>query len=212
MGSGWSRQHASAVPPTPCTPPVKEPPTHGPQPIVAGCPVGTAAATEGGASPRGERFASSIEIRGARWQEMSDEGNIPIPTSGVHHITLIGSNRQDTIDFYSGVLGMPLVLEQPNLDVPEETHLYFDAGDGRLITFFVREGRTTDNTPTPETVGNVHHIAYQVSPEVFQRAEEGLEAAGYPHTGRVDRGFMDSLYFRDPNGSLIELAFYKFTP
>jgi catechol 2,3-dioxygenase-like lactoylglutathione lyase family enzyme len=134
------------------------------------------------------------------------------PVSGVHHITLVGSNRQDTIDFYEGILGMPLVLEQPNLDVPEETHLYFDAGDGRLITFFVRENRATDATPTPETVGVVHHIAYAVSPQVFDRAVEGLERAGYPNTGRVDRGFMDSLYFRDPNGSLIELAHYKFTP
>jgi catechol 2,3-dioxygenase-like lactoylglutathione lyase family enzyme len=135
-----------------------------------------------------------------------------IPVSGVHHITLVGSNRQDTIDFYQGVLGMPLVLEQPNLDVPEEAHLYFDAGDGRLITFFVRDDRATDATPTPQTVGTVHHIAYAVSPEVFQRAVDGLAAAGYPNTGRVDRGFMDSLYFRDPNGSLIELACYKFTP
>ena len=134
------------------------------------------------------------------------------PVSGVHHITLVGSNRQDTIDFYEGILGMPLVLEQPNLDVPEETHLYFDAGDGRLITFFVRENRETDPAPTPETVGVVHHIAYAVSPEVFDRAVAGLEKAGYPNTGRVDRGFMDSLYFRDPNGSLIELAYFKFAP
>ena len=135
-----------------------------------------------------------------------------VPVSGVHHITLVGSNRDDTVAFYQGVLGMPLVLEQPNLDVPEETHLYFDAGDGRLITFFVREDRRTDPTPTPEAVGAVHHIAYAVSPDVFERAVKGLAAAGYPNTGRVDRGFMDSLYFRDPNGSLIELACYKFTP
>ena len=138
--------------------------------------------------------------------------SVQIPVSGVHHITLVGSNPEDTIAFYQGVLGMPLVLEQPNLDVPEETHLYFDAGDGRLITFFVREDRATDATPTPETVGAVHHIAYAVSPEVFARATAGLAAAGYPNTGRVDRGFMDSLYFRDPNGALIELAVYKFTP
>ena len=50
----------------------------------------------------------------------------PIPVTGVHHITLVGSNRQATIDFWQGVLGMRLVLEQPNLDVPEETHLFFD--------------------------------------------------------------------------------------
>ena len=135
-----------------------------------------------------------------------------IPTTGVHHITLIGSNRQDTIDFYTGVLGMPLLFEQPNLDVPEETHLYFDAGDGRLITFFVREIRATDSTPVPEVVGNVHHIAYEVSRETFGRAAQGLVERGFPNTGRVDRGFMDSLYFRDPNGFLIELATYTFEP
>ena len=135
-----------------------------------------------------------------------------IPTTGVHHITLIGSNREDTIAFYEGVLGMPFVFEQPNLDVPEEIHLYFDAGDGRLITFFVRTNRATDPTPVPEVVGNVHHIAYEVSRETYDRAAKGLADRGYPNTGPVDRGFMDSLYFRDPNGFLIELATYKFEP
>ena len=135
-----------------------------------------------------------------------------IPVRGVHHITLVGSNRQDTIDFYKGVLGMPLIFEQPNLDVPEETHLYFDAGDDRLITFFVRENRETDPTPTPEVTGAVHHIAYAVSPEVLHRAAEGLARDGYENTGILDRGFMDSLYFRDPNGFLIELAAYKMAP
>jgi glyoxalase family protein len=140
------------------------------------------------------------------------ENAMEIPTTGVHHITLIGSNRQDTIDFYQGVLGMPLIFEQPNLDVPEEIHLYFDAGDGGLITFFVRERRATDSTPVPEVVGNVHHIAYAVSRETFDRAAAGLEKMGFPNTGRVDRGFMDSLYFRDPNGLLLELATYTFEP
>lgn len=135
-----------------------------------------------------------------------------VPTTGVHHITLIGSNRQDTIDFYEGILGMPLVFEQPNLDVPEETHLYFDAGDGNLITFFVGANRPTDPTPVPEVVGNVHHLAYAVSRDTFDRAAKRLEDLGFPNTGRVDRGFMDSLYFRDPNGFLIELAVYTFTP
>jgi glyoxalase family protein len=135
-----------------------------------------------------------------------------VPTTGVHHITLIGSNRDDTVAFYEGVLGMPFVFEQPNLDVPEELHLYFDAGDGRLITFFVRTNRATDPTPVPEVVGNVHHIAYEVSRETYDRATQRLADLGYPSTGPVDRGFMDSLYFRDPNGFLIELATYTFEP
>lgn len=136
----------------------------------------------------------------------------PVPTVGVHHITIIGSNREETIAFWEGVLGMPLVFEQPNLDVPDELHLYFDAGDGRLITFFVRETRRRDPTPVPEVIGNVHHIAFEVSRETFDRAAARLAALGYPNSGRVDRGFMDSLYFRDPNGLLLELSVYTFTP
>ena len=42
-----------------------------------------------------------------------------IQTQGVHHITMVGSNRQAIVDFYEGVLGMPLVFSQPNLDVPD---------------------------------------------------------------------------------------------
>ena len=61
-----------------------------------------------------------------------------IQSQGLHHITMVGSNREETIAFYEDVLGMRLVLEQPNLDVPEDTHLFFDMGDGRLLTFFVR--------------------------------------------------------------------------
>jgi catechol 2,3-dioxygenase-like lactoylglutathione lyase family enzyme len=141
---------------------------------------------------------------------IAQEETMGVPTTGVHHITLIGSNRQDTIDFYQGVLGMPLVFEQPNLDVLEKLHLYFDAGDGNLITFFVREKRETDATPVPEVVGNVHHIAYEVSRATFDRAAARLAELGFPNSGRVDRGFMDSLYFRDPNGLLLELATYTF--
>ena len=62
-----------------------------------------------------------------------------LQTQGVHHITLVGADRQTSIDFWEGVLGMPFVFEQPNLDVPEESHLYFDPGDGRLITVFTNE-------------------------------------------------------------------------
>ncbi len=135
-----------------------------------------------------------------------------LQTQGVHHITLVGSNREATIDFYQGVLGMPLVFSQPNLDVPDEEHLYFDAGDGRLITFFVRPTRSNDPTPNPEGIGNLHHIAFTVSRAVYTQVVERLRERGIENTGPIDRGFMDSIYFRDPNGQLLELACYKFTP
>lgn len=135
-----------------------------------------------------------------------------IQAQGVHHITFVGSNREATIEFYQGMLGMPLVMEQPNLDVPDETHLYFDAGDGRLITFFVRPTRENDATPNPEGIGNLHHIAYTVSHATYTQVAQRLNERGIWNTGNIDRGFMDSIYFRDPNGQLLEMACYKFVP
>lgn len=135
-----------------------------------------------------------------------------IPVQGVHHLTFVGSNREEIIAFYQDVLGMPLVLDQPNLDVPEEEHLYFDAGDGRLITFFVRPSRTTDPAPNPQGIGNLHHVAFTVSRAVYTQVAGQLEARGIENTGPIDRGFMDSIYFRDPNGQLLEMACYKFVP
>jgi len=135
-----------------------------------------------------------------------------IQAQGVHHITIVGSNRQATIDFYQEVLGMPLVFEQPNLDVPDETHLYFDTGDGRLITFFVRPTRVNDPTPNPEGIGNLHHIAFTVSHATYTQVAQRLNDRGIWNTGNIDRGFMDSIYFRDHNGQLLEMACYKFVP
>lgn len=135
-----------------------------------------------------------------------------IQTQGVHHITLIGADRQTSIDFWEGVLGMPFVFEQPNLDVPEESHLYFDPGDGTLITVFTREDRVVDPTPNPEGIGNLHHIAFTVSRSTYKQVSQRLDERGIKHTEEIDRGFMDSIYFRDPLGQLYELASYKFVP
>jgi catechol 2,3-dioxygenase-like lactoylglutathione lyase family enzyme len=135
-----------------------------------------------------------------------------IQVQGVHHITFVGSNREATIGFYTGLLGMPLVFEQPNLDVPEETHLYFDPGDGRLLTYFVRPTRQNEPTPNPEGIGNLHHLALTVSRATYTQVVDRLKERGIGNTGPIDRGFMDSIYFRDPNGQLLELACYKFEP
>ena len=135
-----------------------------------------------------------------------------LQTQGVHHITMVGSNREAVIDFYQGVLGMRLVFSQPNLDVPDEEHLYFDTGDGRLITFFVRPTRVNDATPNPQGIGNLHHMAFTVSRAVYTQVAQRLRELGIWNTGPIDRGFMDSIYFRDPNGQLLELACYKFVP
>ena len=135
-----------------------------------------------------------------------------LQAQGVHHITLVGANRQTSIDFWEGILGMPFVFEQPNLDNASESHLYFDPGDGRLITVFTNEDRQPDPTRTSTDVGAVHHIALALSQATFRQAVERLDERGIRHSGVKDRGFMDSIYFEDPLGLLIELASYRFEP
>lgn len=135
-----------------------------------------------------------------------------IQTQGVHHITLTGADRQTSIDFWEGLLGMPFIFDQPNLDNPREGHLYFDPGDGRLITVFTNEDRTPNPARTPTEPGCVHHLAFNVSKATFSQVVKRLAARGIKNTGPKDRGFMDSIYFTDPMGLLIELACYRFEP
>ena len=135
-----------------------------------------------------------------------------LQSQGVHHITIVGANRQTSIDFWEGVLGMPFVFEQPNLDNEAESHLYFDPGDGRLITVFTNEEREADPERTPTDIGCVHHLAFALSQATFKHAVERLDERGVRHSGVKDRGFMDSIYFEDPLGLLIELASYRFEP
>ena len=135
-----------------------------------------------------------------------------LQSQGVHHITITGANRGTSIDFWEGLLGMPFVFEQPNLDNESESHLYFDPGDGRLITVFTNEAREADASRTPTDPGCVHHLAFAVSQATFHQAVERLDERGVRHSGVKDRGFMDSIYFQDPLGLLIELASYRFAP
>jgi glyoxalase family protein len=135
-----------------------------------------------------------------------------IQTQGVHHITLVGADRQTSVDFWEGLLGMPFIFEQPNLDNARESHIYFDPGDGRLITIFTKEDRKPIQRRTPTEPGCVHHIAFNVSRAVFMQAVKRLDARGIKHTGVRDRHIFDAIYFEDPMGLLIELSCYKFEP
>ena len=80
-----------------------------------------------------------------------------IQAQGIHHITIIGADRQTSIDFWEGLLGMPFIFEQPNLDNPDEGHVYFDPGDGRLITVFTDETRKAEKRQPPQGARHLRH-------------------------------------------------------
>ena len=133
----------------------------------------------------------------------------PFRTTGTDHITVWGSNAAATIEFYRDLLGMPLVLRQPNLDDPSQTHLFFDTGDGTILTFFVSDDRSSNGGPQRTGVGGVHHLCFNIVPERFETVADALEEAGRSYNV-FDRGVFLSLYTRDHDGVIIELTADKF--
>lgn len=128
-----------------------------------------------------------------------------IKTRGVNHPALIGQNRDETIKFYTEVLGMRLVLDQPNLDEPRMTHLFFDAGNGGFIAYFViDEGTDLELPKAKDGIGAMGHVALNLEGSI-EDAMEMLRANGVTFSGPIDRGYERSLYFRDPNGVIVEL-------
>ncbi|KAA3663157.1 MAG: glyoxalase [Chloroflexi bacterium] len=125
---------------------------------------------------------------------------------GLHHITLVCSNAQRTVDFYTKVLGLRLVKQTVNFDDPGAYHLYFGDEVGRAgtaVTFFewptAPKGRPG--------IGGTHHFALNVPDYdgllMWKRRLTDLEINV---DGPLDRHYFTSIYFRDPDGVIIEIA------
>lgn len=128
--------------------------------------------------------------------------------SGMHHITAICSDIQRTHDFYHGLLEMPLVKRTFNFDDLKSRHWYWgvDGGQpGTLITYFERDRKT--NSRARYGTGRTHHFALAVADADEQLAwRERLVAAGLSVTEVKDRTYFKSIYTRDPDGHIIEIA------
>lgn len=130
----------------------------------------------------------------------------PLTTQGLHHVTMVSSNAQRTLEFYRELLGLGLVKRTVNFDDPGSYHLYF--GDptgtpGTLLTFF-------DWADAPRGswgIGGVHHVAMGVATEEgLLRWKRRLTDAGVPVSGPFDRRWFHSIYFADPDGQILEIA------
>jgi glyoxalase family protein len=129
-----------------------------------------------------------------------------LQTLGFHHITLAASDARRTLAFYHGILGLRLVKQTVNFDDPSSYHLYFggDTGaPGTLVTFF--------EWPTAPRgrygVGGVHHLAFGTGDyDTLLRWKRYLNDRGIAVSGPMPRGYFTSLYFRDPDGQVLEIA------
>ncbi|CAN5615131.1 hypothetical protein BH23GEM6_BH23GEM6_23450 [soil metagenome] len=125
---------------------------------------------------------------------------------GVHHITMVSSNARRTVAFFTELLGLSVVKRTVNLDPPHDYRLYFGdaAGSpGTLVTFF----EWPSAGPGRAGWGGVHHLSLGVSDEeALLKWKRRLTDAGVPVSGPFDRGYFTSIYFRDPDGQVLEIA------
>jgi len=134
---------------------------------------------------------------------------MPIKTKGINHPAIFGRNLDETIQFYTEVLGMRLVLRQPNLDEHRMTHLFFSAGNGAFIAFFIpNEGSGLKLRKGSEGIGSMQHLALNLDVTI-EEAMETLNKYKIEFSGPIDRGYERSLYFHDPNGIMVELMTWK---
>ena len=63
-----------------------------------------------------------------------------------------------------------------------------------------------DLRPARHGAGGVHHVAFRTPDDEYDAWAERLNTLGMPNSGKVDRFWFRSLYFREPNGILFEIA------
>jgi glyoxylase I family protein len=152
-----------------------------------------------------DRRSAEFAVRRQQWAEKYLRPRAERPQStarGVHHMALICSDVERTIQFYQELLGFPLVELMENRDYKGSTHLFFDIGNNNLLAFFDFPGLGLQ--PGIESLGGVQHIAISTTPENLQRAKARLDERGIQYLG-PDRGVTTSIYFKDPDGIQIEL-------
>ena len=148
---------------------------------------------------------------------------------GVNHLALVSSDMQRTVDFYSGVLGMPLIK---TIDLPRGMgqHFFFDLGNGDSLAFFWFPNApksqpgvasaTKGPLPGPSAHGSMNHVAINVPGERIDEYYEKLKSKGIECSRVINHDdspmqaslettpttFVRSIYFYDPDGVALELA------
>jgi glyoxylase I family protein len=152
-----------------------------------------------------EARSAEFAVRRERWAKQYLRPKAERPPSsarGVHHMALICSDVERTIQFYQEVCGFPLVELMENRDYKGSTHLFFDIGNGNLLAFFDFPGLGLQ--AGVEALGGVQHIAISCDREQFEKIKARLDSHGIPYLG-PDRGVTTSVYFKDPDGIQIEM-------
>ena len=130
----------------------------------------------------------------------------PARLLGLHHVTLICADLQRTTVFYRDVLGLSLVREGVNDDDPDARHFWFgdDRGSAGTLVSFMEYPQLE---PGKVGVGSVHHLALSAgSADELAAWRDYLRSREIDCTDVFDRGGLRSIYLRDPDGNIVEIA------
>jgi catechol 2,3-dioxygenase-like lactoylglutathione lyase family enzyme len=126
--------------------------------------------------------------------------------TGLHHVTALTRDLEALTGFYRDVLGLSLVAQESNPDDPQARHFWFgdaDGSAGSLVSFL----EYPELGEHPAGANGVHHFALAVgSPEELDAWADYLRARGVETTDVLERGRFRSIYVRDPDGRLVEIA------
>ena len=136
----------------------------------------------------------------------------------IHHVAYRCKDAKQTVEWYEKHLDMKFVLaiaenEVPSTKAPDPyMHIFLDAGNGNILAFFELPNQPEmgrdENTPAW-----VQHLALKVdSMDTLLASKAKLEAAGIEVLGPTNHTIFKSIYFFDPNGHRLELAFDCGTP
>lgn len=184
-----------------------------------------------GSITRIDEYLDSAHVARITGQIGAEMGNTKFELRGINHLALVCKDMARTVDFYTNVLGMPLV-KTIELPMGMGQHFFFDAGGGDCVAFFwfpdapeaqpgissasVLPGKGDLSTAH----GSMNHVAFDVPPERFEEYVAKLQAAGV-ETSEVsnhddsewtvskemhDGVYIRSVYFFDPDGILLEFA------
>ena len=144
--------------------------------------------------------ATELEEKRSRLRRWVSPGQPEVATQGVNHLAVFAKDLEATAEFYSQVMGMPVIQVTDNRDVPESTHMIVDMGGGMTFAFFDFPHLSRLQRKAPEGVGGIMHVALSVSHDHLSAIKARLQQrrAKFQEIG-------GALYLKDPNGLGIEL-------
>jgi catechol 2,3-dioxygenase-like lactoylglutathione lyase family enzyme len=134
---------------------------------------------------------------------------------GVNHLAMVTNDMDETVRFYHGVLGMPLVA---TISVGPMRHYFFRIGAQSTIAFFEWAGSDIGTFEKPAGMpftfpAQFDHVSFTLPDEAALEAlRSRLDEFEVEITGVVDHGFVRSVYFHDNNGIALEASWWVRDP